>query len=350
MKHIRRLHTKLRERYPWYDTWHNHPKHEFFHWVIFAFLSAFIATSVFLNAGYGLSENRGSEKNHAEIPASQGAVSGRVPDQILVAFAPNTGQGKKDAVFARHGLKEKTDIEGADVALVRVPANKTPEETVLELGSEDGVDFAEVDALLAPSFTPNDPGYINEWYHPKINSPLAWDSATGAGVTIAIIDTGVDLSHPDLAPNLVAGWNFYDGNSDANDIYGHGTEVAGAAAASGNNNIEIAGTAYNAKIMPLRVGSPAGYASYSAIASAISYAANHGAKIANVSYQAGGSSAVQRAAKYMKNRGGLTVVAEGNTGTASKYKNSADIISVSATDNYDAAASWSSYEIGRAHV
>ena len=77
--------------------------------------------------------------------------------------------------------------------------------------------------------------------------------STGQGVTIAILDSGVDATHPDLANAVVPGWNFYDNNSNTADVFGHGTKVAGTAAASGNNAVGVAGVAWNAKIMPIRV-------------------------------------------------------------------------------------------------
>jgi subtilisin family serine protease len=83
---------------------------------------------------------------------------------------------------------------------------------------------------------PTDPYYGYEWHLPKINAPSAWDVTTGtSAVTIAILDSGVDVSHPDLAPLLVPGWNYFDNNANITDVNGHGTSVAGAAAAADNN-------------------------------------------------------------------------------------------------------------------
>jgi subtilisin family serine protease len=160
---------------------------------------------------------------------------------------------------------------------------------------------------------------------------------------LAIADTGVNCTHEDLSSGCMAGWNFYDNNNDTTDVYGHGTAVAGVAAALGNNNIGVAGNAWQSKIMPLRVSAPDGTATYSAIASAITYAADGGAKVVNVSYQVGGSSTVQSAAKYLKGKGGLLVVSEGNYASDTGNTNSPDIISVSAVDASDVLYSWSSF-------
>lgn len=341
---MKRLHRKLRARYPWYDTWHNHPKHELFHWVIFILCAAFAVIAVFLNFKYGFGQNEKAKNLKPELaPASAGAIIGSAEDHILVAFKDNVSENKKTEVRGKYHLKEKSKIKEIGVEILSLPSKDTPEKAAQQLNKENDIDFAEVDAIVTPSFIPNDPNYPDEWHHEKINSPLAWDSANGSGIIVAIIDTGVDPSHPDLISNLVPGWNFYDNNFDTSDVYGHGTEVAGVAAGTGNNGIEIAGEAYNAKIMPLRVSDINGYASYSAIANAIIYGVNHGAKVMNISYQVGGSNAVGRAAKYAKRNNGLTVIAEGNNGSLSSYKNNPDTISVSATDNYDLKTNWSSY-------
>ena len=224
---------------------------------------------------------------------------------------------------------------------------KSPKEIVenLKVKEKDSIEYVEIDALISPSFIPNDPQYTSQWHHSKINSPLAWDSVNGSGITIAILDTGVDCAHPDLAASCVAGWNVVSNNSDTTDIYGHGTPVAGTAAAIGNNNNQVAGEAYAAKIMPVRItnDSAGGYAYWSDIANGIVYAADHGAKIASNSYASSEGSSVRSAAQYMKNKGGLVVVGAGNTGGLTGLGDVPEIIIASATGSSDARASWSSY-------
>jgi thermitase len=190
-----------------------------------------------------------------------------------------------------------------------------------------------------------DPYAGSEWHLGKIGAPTAWDTTQGAGVTIAILDSGVDGSHPDLVPNLVAGYNFASNNTDIADVCGHGTAVAGSAAARGNNGIGVAG---QAKIMPIRVASKdasGGCTAYtSTIASGITWAADHGARIANISYgPLAGSATIQSAAQYMKSKGGLVFVSAGNNGVDENITPTTTLIAVSATDSTDAKASWSSY-------
>src|SRR5204863_8960077 len=110
---------------------------------------------------------------------------------------------------------------------------------------------------------PNDPYYTNwEWHLQKISAPTAWNVTTGSNIIIAIIDTGVNPSHPDLASKLVAGWNFYSNNSDTSDVYGHGTAVAGTAAAVSKNGLGVTSVCWGCWIMPIRVGDNSGLATY----------------------------------------------------------------------------------------
>lgn len=336
---MKRLHHHLRRRYHWYDVWHDHPGHGLFHWIVFVAFTTTAIAAVFLNVSPGL----GQIGERGRSPLSPGKLVGRVSDQILVAFKDGISDSVKASLLLKHELNERAELKEIGLKIVAVPPRETPEQAVMDLGSENDVDFAELDGLVAPGFLPDDPLLSSQWYLTNVNSPAAWDVANGLGVNIAIIDSGVDPTHPDLASNFIPGWNFYNNNSDTSDVYGHGTEVAGVVAAVGNNGYQVAGVAYGAKIMPLRVSDTSGFASYSAIATAINYAAGHGAKVINASYAVGGSRAISRAAKYARGKGSLIVISEGNGGAASSYRNDPNMISVSATDNYDAVTSWSTF-------
>ena len=174
---------------------------------------------------------------------------------------------------------------------------------------------------------------------------LAWDVAQGTGVTVAILDSGVLGTHQDLLSNLVPGWNAYDGSSTTtSDVTGHGTAVAGAAAAASNNGIGVAGVAGLAKIMPIRITDSAGTAYYSTIASGITYAADRGVRVVNCSYgYLFKTASVQSAGSYLKSKGGLLVVSAGNAGVDENAPATSSMITVSATDGSDVRASWSSF-------
>ena len=148
-------------------------------------------------------------------------------------------------------------------------------------------------------------------------------------------------THPDLASKMVPGRNIYNNNSDTSDIGGHGTAVAGTAAASSNNADGVASVAWGCKIMPIRVTDLSGYATFSAMASGLQWAADHGARVANLSFNASDSSTVKSAAQYFQNKGGVVAVASGNQATFNSAADNAYVLTVGATDANDVLASFS---------
>ena len=117
---------------------------------------------------------------------------------------------------------------------------------------------------------PSDPNWSLQYGLVNIRAPQGWDYSTGsAAVTIAIIDSGVDLSHADLAAKIVPGYDFVNGDSIPQDDNGHGTHVAGIAAASGNNGIGVAGVSWGARIMPVKVLNAGGNGSFADVAAGI---------------------------------------------------------------------------------
>ncbi|OGE71996.1 hypothetical protein A2617_04975 [Candidatus Daviesbacteria bacterium RIFOXYD1_FULL_41_10] len=210
----------------------------------------------------------------------------------------------------------------------------------------------EVDAV-ATTLT-NDTLYSNQWALPKIS----WDKLdTGAGVynpteastRIAVVDTGVDYNHPDLTGKVDTGqdWDFVNNDDDALDDNLHGTHVAGIAAASTNNSTGVAGVSINTStILPVKVLNQAGSGYYSWVAAGIIYAADHGAKVINLSL--GGnvkSTTLENAVNYAWGKGAVVVAAAGNSNNSSKtypgaYSNA---MAVWASDQNDNKASFSSY-------
>jgi len=211
--------------------------------------------------------------------------------------------------------------------------------------------FVELDRVVPSTALPNDPYLGSQWHTSKVGAQAAWDSASGMGdgVRIAILDSGVEPGHPDLAANLIPGYNFVDGNNDTSDGCGHGTAVAGTAAAVSNNSRGVAGVAGGAKIMPVKIasynsGAGGCYAYYSTITSGIYFAADNGARVANLSYAGvAGSQAIQNAAQYLKNKGGLLFVSAGNYGRDEGVAPTSTMVVISATDENDNLAGWSSW-------
>lgn len=264
---------------------------------------------------------------------------------LVVPRAGLPAQAFADILKEHNGKARK--IGQSDLYIVDVP-EYSEEGVVAKLQNHPHLKFVELDRVVLPALTPNDPyfygGAADTWHHFKIGTPLAWDSTQGTGITIAILDSGVDGTHPDLSPKMVPGWNFYDNNSDTSPVTGHGTTVAGTAAAITNNNIGVAGVAGASLIMPLRVSDTSGNGYSSTIAQGLTYAADHGALVANAGFQGITSSlTVRNAAQYMKDRGGLVIAPAGNTGSLESYTITSTMIPVSATDENDLKTSFSSY-------
>ncbi|MGL5136091.1 MAG: S8 family peptidase, partial [Planktothrix sp.] len=162
---------------------------------------------------------------------------------------------------------------------------------------------------------PNDPLYGQQWNFRSINLEGAWSETQGEGVTVAVIDTGVSQV-PDLEQTqFVEGYDFVNDKIEAVDDNGHGTHVAGTIAQSTNNNYGVAGIAYKAKIMPLKVLSSGGGGTISDIAEAIKFAADHNADVINMSLGGGGESGLmQEAIDYAYSKGVVIIGAAGNSG------------------------------------
>jgi thermitase len=227
-----------------------------------------------------------------------------------------------------------------------------------------GVRYVEPNYLYYAFATPNDPGYGRQWALPKIQANLAWDIWQPQAVRyIAIIDTGIEYTHSDLVNKFrrrsdgqVYGYNFVRNTTNANDDNGHGTHVAGIAAAQINNGVGIAGVAawnpgvpdYNqyVQLMPVKVLDASGSGSLTNVARGITWAADNGAHVLNLSLGAStGAQALADAVDYAWNRGCLLVVAAGNSGSSSPtypayYTN---CIAVAATDSSDQLASFSQW-------
>ena len=263
------------------------------------------------------------------------------PDLILVKPKAHLTDSDKQALFAAVDGQEEITIHQIGVHQVRVPAQNR--DRILEaLSHNPNVEFAEADEVLAADAVPSDPNFSSQWHLPKIAAPTAWDVTQGSSsVIIAILDSGVDATHPDLAANLVAGWNFYDNNADTSDVFGHGTKVAGSAAACGNNGVGVSGVSWNCKIMPVRVAGLDGSASLSLLAQGITYAADHGARVANMSFAASAYSTITSAAQYFQSKGGVVTISAGNSAIFDSTADNPYALTVSATDGNDALASWS---------
>jgi subtilisin family serine protease len=264
-----------------------------------------------------------------------------IPGELIV--------GIKAGVTTASVDRERTDgttvvatLPRSQLRLVRVPVDRLPE-VELALAADPTVAFVERNRLLPPAEMPNDP--VTSYHTALVGLPTAWDTTHGsANLVIAILDSGISPSHPDLAGKLVPGYNFWDDNDDTADVFGHGTEVAGIAAAVTDNDAGVAGAAWSCGLMPLRVTNRDGFASLFAILQAFTWAMDNGAQIVNLSFEGIHSSpALDSGLAYVRAQGGLTVAAGGNGGLLDPSPDHPDVLSVSATNADDERPSWASF-------
>lgn len=267
-----------------------------------------------------------------------------VDGELLVGFRAGVGPAGRHALYRDHGASHVEDIgQNTRVVRIRVPALAL-EALKRRLERRPEVKFVEKNYEFEPALLPNDLQYASQWHLPKIRAPEAWDLTQGAsGAVIAILDSGVEATHPDFAGKLVAGFNTYSNSTNTADQFGHGTQVAGAAGALTNNAVGIAGVAGSAPIMPVRVTDSAGRATSASIANGIFWAADHGARVANLSFNGiAGNATIRAAAEYAYNHGTLVVAASGNCACADPTPENPYVLSVSATDETDSVAYFSS--------
>lgn len=281
-------------------------------------------------------------------PLALAAPGGHAPGRVIIEAKAGLADADLDKMLKAHGAGKRKKIGQSRMHVVTLPPGLSAEEAVAKLSRREELKFAELDRAVSVGMAVNDPYMGSSWHLSKIGAPQAWDTTLGAGVTIAILDSGVNSAHPDLKDRMVPGYNWQDNNSDTSDICGHGTAVAGAAAASVNNAIGGAGVAGSAKIMPVRIAymDPAQgcYAYYSVIVSGLTYAADNGARVANVSF--GGlaaSASFKSAARYMKNKGGLVFISAGNSNIDENMAADNAFIAVSSTDSSDNRSGFSSW-------
>lgn len=219
-------------------------------------------------------------------------------------------------------------------------------DAVIFFSNAPGVASAQPNLTYDYFMDPNDPSYPSQWGLAQVSCPLAWDAWQGDPDTvIAIIDSGVDLTHPDLAGKLVPGYDFGEDDSVPMDNQGHGTRCAGVAAASTHNGLGIAGSGFNCRIMPLKASNASGQLTTWAITRSIRYALNRGASVISMSF---GSTSqdplLQITIQYSMGRC-LLVAAAGNNGNTTPTYPAAypGVLSVGGSTNLDMRHSGSSF-------
>jgi subtilisin family serine protease len=284
----------------------------------------------------------GTSAAEAQRPPAPKSVPGAPvvpPDEdatsLLVTFAADVSSSEAEDIVERAGA-EAEPIAGTDTVEATAAEPEIPE-VAAELTAEPDVEAVEPNRVRSASLVPNDANYASQHpYLTTIGVPTAWDVAnTGAATVVAVLDTGVDRDHPDLAPNLVAGHDIVNADADPSDDNGHGTEVAGVVGAATGNGAGIAGVAWNARIMPIKVLGADGTGFDADIASGITWATDNGADIINLSLGGFGSSiALNQAVGYALDHDVVVVAAAGNqaAGVPSFPAAIPGVLAVTATD------------------
>jgi subtilisin family serine protease len=309
---------------------------------------------------------RPAQALRVEKPRRAG-LSVRTTDRILVRFRQGISQDHAQGILQSGQFGMIRRIPRIGIYRVQTPPNMTLRDTLILLRQNPAVEYAGPDYRTRLCAVPNDTYFAQYQYNlrnrggvldisPEIQPTMtagadikatpAWDVTKGdASVVIAFLDTGVDMSHPELVNKVVsAGRDFVNGDLDATDDNSHGTWVAGIAAAETNNSQGIAGVAWNCKVLPVKVADAEGNGYYDALIEGLIWAADNGAKVISISL--GGDAddpALKDACKYAFDKKVVVVAAAGNDGVSVLYPAAYDdyVIAVAATDYNDEHASFS---------
>jgi len=342
-------------------------------------LAAF-ALAVVLLVGAAYAAQAREDLSPADVVAYGQAQA--VADEVVVKFKPGVSQAAADAVNRAHGAAIIYRSPFAGFLRLRLPAGRSLEEMVAAYRRIPQVEYAEPNFVRQALIFPNDPLYPWQWHLDDSVSPAgpnpygganggginlepAWDISTGAGAVVAVVDTGIAYENyservggrtkryyqaPDLAQTtFVPGYDAVNHDSHPNDDNGHGTHVAGTIAQSTNNSLGVAGVAFDAALMPVKVLDAKGSGTDTEVADGIWYAADHGANVINLSLGGPGSSDTLRNAVAHAYEMGVTVVCaagnEGDSGNRASYPAAYDAycIAVAATRYDETRAYYSNY-------
>jgi subtilisin family serine protease len=245
------------------------------------------------------------------------------------------------------GASRVSQIAALGVNVLAVPAG-TEQATLNALTNSGKVEYAERDASVEAAQTPNDANWSQEWGPVKVKAPTTWDTTTGSsGVVVAVLDSGVDYTHPDLqGGRLSAGYDFINNDADPTDDAGHGTKSTGVIGATGNNSLGIAGMCWQCTLMPVKVLDSAAAGSYSGLANGITWATDHGADVISMSLSGSSDSqTLHDAVTYAHSRNVVLVGSAGNNGNTTPMYPAAypEVLGVAGTTSTDSLYSWSSY-------
>jgi subtilisin family serine protease len=294
---------------------------------------------------------------HAAEPSSF------VPGELLVRFASSTTAAARADVLAELEARVVERLPLSGLVRVRLESGTSVPAAAAAFERRAGVRYAEPNHLYRLAATPNDPAFGSLWglHQPSdadIDAPEAWDLTQGSdAVTVAVVDSGIDYTHPDLQDNIWAnrGWDFVNDDNDPMDDESHGTHVAGTIGARGNNGVGVTGLNWRVKLMAVKAGDVDGYLEEAWIVQAFQYACANGAKVINGSFGGAPADAIRNAIDACP--GALFVFAAGNGGYDEIGDNndfnpiypcsfgSPNIVCVAATDSTDTRADFSNFGV-----
>ena len=243
-----------------------------------------------------------------------------------------------------------------DEYVVRVPEGMNENTYAEQLLATGDYQYAEPDWICYQTAIPNDPSFGSQWHFNNINAQAGWDIETGdPSIIIAIVDSGIDIDHPDFQNLLVPGFNAVTNlaevngglTDDSQTNFGHGSFCAGMAAAEGNNGAVATGVAWNCSLMSIKVTVGNGITASSAdLNQGARWAADNGARVVNVSFSGVASASVQTTGAYVEGLGGVYFRSSGNDGQNMGTFDHNNVVVVGATTISDARAGFSNFGVG----
>ena len=270
------------------------------------------------------------------------------PGEILVRYRAGVAETALVAAAQDAGLVYLASLPEAGLLRLGVAPGKEAE-AIQRLLANPLVEYVGPNYLAFATADPNDPFWPRQWNLVRVGMPEVWGEVlANPGLVIAVLDSGIALQHPDLAPALVPGYDFVGDDAEPADDFGHGTHVAGIAAAVTNNGVGVAGVAGGARLMPLKVLNASGAGTYFAIVQALYYARDHGARIVNMSLGGRADDPNLRAAVQAVRTAGILVVASAGNDSGPLLYPAAypEVLAVAATDASDQRAGYSNYGVG----
>jgi thermitase len=269
-----------------------------------------------------------------------------VPGQLMVKFKP-AHAGDAARVHSAMGASVKTRIRQIGWETVNLPPSMSVAEAAAAYKRLPQVEAVTPNYIRRAFRVPNDPRYNEQYDKPIMNMPGAWDFSIGKStVVVAILDTGVQVDHPEFQGKIVSPRNTIDNTSNVTDVDGHGTHCAGIAAAKGNNGVGIAGVSWDSAIMPVKVLGDLGGGTLEDTVEGMIWAADNGAKVISMSLGGAGTNQSEAdAVNYGFNKGAVMVAAAGNDNSSqlsypAAYEN---CIAVGSTDRNDAKSGFSNF-------